>query len=42
MPEWISKAIGAKCKKKGHLTFNFPPKFGNKVIKSSKFPKKKE
>ena len=42
MPEWISKATCAKCKKKGNLASNYPPKFGNKVVKSNKFPKKKE
>ena len=41
MPEWISKATCAKCKKKGHLAFNCPPKYGNKIVKSSKFSKKK-
>ena len=34
MPEWISKATCAKCKKKGHLAFNCPPTFGNKMVKS--------
>ena len=42
MPEWISKATCAKCKKKGHLAFNFPPKFGNQTTKSIKFSKKKD
>ena len=42
MPEWISKATCAKCKKKGHLAFNCPPKFGNKPIKSNKPYKRKE
>ena len=42
MPEWIYKATCAKCKKKGHLAFNCPPEYGNKIVKSNKFPKKKE
>ena len=25
MPEWVSKAICSKCKKRGHLAFNYPP-----------------
>ena len=33
MPEWISKAECKKCKKKGHLSFNCPPKYDNKPIK---------
>ena len=40
MPEWISKTTCAKCKKKGHMAFN--QKFGNKVVNSNKFAKKKE
>ena len=34
MSEWISKVTCAKCKKKGHISFNCPPKYGNKFIKS--------
>ena len=41
MHEWICKTTCAKCKKRGHLAFNCPPKFGNKIVKSSKFPKRK-
>ena len=33
MPEWVSKAECKKCKKKGHLSFNCPPKYDNKPIK---------
>ena len=33
MPEWVSKADCKKCKKKGHLSFNCPPKYDNKPIK---------
>ena len=33
MPEWISKVECKKCKKKGHLSFNFPPKYDNRPIK---------
>ena len=35
MPEWINKMTCAKCKKKGHLAFNCPPKYNNKVRKIS-------
>ena len=34
MPEWISKATCLKCKKKGHLAFNCPPKYLCKTIKA--------
>ena len=34
MPEWVDKAICRKCKKKGHLSFNYPPKYDNKPFKS--------
>ena len=34
MSDWISKAICRKCKKKGHLAFNCPPKYENKPYKS--------
>ena len=34
MPEWVSKAQYNKCKKKGRLSFNCPPKYYNKPIKS--------
>ena len=33
MLEWVSKAECKKCKKKGDLSFNYPPKY-NKPIKS--------
>ena len=33
MPEWVSKAECKKYKKKGHLSFNCPPKYDNKSIK---------
>ena len=33
MPEWVSKAECKKCKKKGHLSFNCPPKYDNKPLK---------
>lgn len=36
MPEWVSKAICSKCKKRGHLSFNCPPKYACKVIKVNK------
>ena len=36
MPEWVSKAICSKCKKRGHLSFNCPPKYACKVIKENK------
>ena len=42
MSKWISKVTCAKYKRKGHLAFYCPPKYGNKLVKSSKFPKKKE
>ena len=35
MPEWISKATCLRCKKKGHLAFNYPPKYSCKVIKAN-------
>ena len=35
MPEWISKATCLRCKKKGHLAFNCPPKYSYKVIKAN-------
>ena len=34
MPDWVSKATCRKCKKKGHLAFNCPPKYENKPYKS--------
>ena len=40
MPDWVSKAICRKCKKKGHLSFNYPPKHDNKPFKS-KYPNKR-
>ena len=39
MPDWVSKAVCSKCKKKGHLAFNCPPKYDNKCIKSKSRPK---
>ena len=33
MPEWISKMTCAKCIKKGHFAFNYPPNYNNKVRK---------
>ena len=33
MPEWVSKAECKKCKKKGHLSFDCPPKYDNKPLK---------
>ena len=38
MPEWISKATFLKCKKKGHLAFNCPPKYLCKTIKAPSKP----
>ena len=40
MPEWIIKMTCAKCKKKGRLAFNCPPKYGDKVrkIADTKYP----
>ena len=35
MPEWISKATCLRCKKKGHLAFNFPTKYSYKIIKAN-------
>ena len=35
MPEWISKATCLRCKKKGYLAFNCPPKYSCKVIKTN-------
>ena len=40
MPEWVNKAICRKCKKKGHLSFNCPPKYDNKPFKSKNSNKK--
>jgi len=34
MPDWVNKAICRKCNKKGHLSFNCPPKYENKPYKS--------
>ena len=34
MPDWVSKAICKKCNKKGHLSFNCPPKYDNKPYKT--------
>ena len=34
MPSWVSAATCMKCKKKGHLAFNCPPKYSYKVRKS--------
>ena len=34
MPDWVSKATCRKCKKKGHLAFNCPPKYENNPYKS--------
>ena len=31
--EWINKITCTKCKKKGHLAFNYPPEYNNKVRK---------
>ena len=39
MPDWVSKVICSKCKKKGHLAFNCPPKYDNKCIRSKSRPK---
>ena len=39
MPDWVSKVICSKCKKKGHLAFNCPPKHDNKCIRSKSRPK---
>ena len=36
MPDWVSKTTCRKCKKKGHLSFNCPPKYDNKPYKSTK------
>ena len=36
MPSWVSKAKCNKCGKKGHLSFNCPPKFKNQVRKPPK------
>ena len=33
VPFWISNLTCAKCKKKGHMAFNCPPKYDNKIIK---------
>ena len=33
MPQWVFKAECKKCKKKGHISFNFPPKYDNQPIK---------
>ena len=35
MPEWISKATCLRYKKRGHLAFNYPPKYLCKVIKAN-------
>ena len=40
MPTWVSNAICMKCKKKGHLSFNCPPKYTCKVIKPKTFKSK--
>ena len=43
MPKWVSKAICRKCKKKGHLAFNCPPKYENKPYKGkTNFRNKKD
>ena len=34
MPDWVSKAVCRKCNKKGHLSFNCPPKYENKPYKA--------
>ena len=39
MTDWVSKVICSKCKKKGHLAFNCPPKYDNKCIRSRSRPK---
>ena len=39
MPDWVSKVICSKYKKKGHLAFNCPPKYDNKCIRSKSRPK---
>ena len=36
MPEWVGNAQCNKCKKKGHLSFNCPPKFNNQKRKTPK------
>lgn len=36
MPEWVSKATCSTCKKRGHLSFKFLPKYACKVIKDAK------
>ena len=35
MPEWVNKMTCSKYKKKGHLAFNCPPKYNNKIRKAS-------
>ena len=34
MPDWVSKAEYKRYKKKGHLSFNCPPRYDNKPFKS--------
>ena len=36
MPKWVGNAQCNKCKKKGHLSFNCPPKFNNQKRKTPK------
>ena len=40
MQEWVNKMTCSKCKKKGHLAFNCPPKYNNKIRKVSNKTKK--
>ena len=40
MPDWVSKAICRKCKKKGHLSFNCPPIYDIKPFKPKYYIKK--
>ena len=35
MPKWINKMTCSKCKKKGHFAFNCPPKYNNKIRKTT-------
>ena len=35
MLEWVNKMTCSKYKKKGHLAFNCPPKYNNKIRKVS-------